>query len=51
MGDNDDGRIMDDAVRIMGDTVGTEGFTPNCCVLSWRLRLGYAELYLSLIHI
>jgi len=39
---------MDDAVRIMGDTVGTEGFTPNCCVLSWRLRLGYAELYATL---
>ena len=40
---------MEDAVRIMGDTVGTpEGFTPNCCVLSWRLRLGYAELYATL---
>ena len=52
MSENDDetvgGRIMEDAVRIMGDTVGTEGFTPNCCVLSWRLRLGYAELYATL---
>ena len=45
MSEKDDDRIMEDAVRIMGDTVGTpEGFTPNCCVLSWRLRLGYAEL-------
>ena len=49
MSANDDDRIMEDAVRIMGDTVGTpEGFTPNCCVLSWRLRLGYAELYATL---
>ena len=53
MSENDDetvgGRIMEDAVRIMGDTVGNpEGFTPNCCVLSWRLRLGYAELYATL---
>ena len=49
MSENDDDRIMEDAVRIMGDTVGTpKGFTPNCCVLSWRLRLGYAELYATL---
>ena len=45
MSDNDDDRIMEDAVRIMGDTVGTEGFTPNCCVLSWRLRL-YMRSYM-----
>ena len=36
MGDNDD------------DTVSSTAFTPNCCVLSWRLRLGYGELYATL---
>jgi len=31
------------------DTIRTtEGFTPNSTILSWRLRLGYAELYATL---